>query len=35
VQFDAAGLSSGVYYYVLRAQGGSAFTSTGKMLLLK
>jgi hypothetical protein len=28
-------LSSGVYYYVLRAQGGASFTSTGKMLLLR
>ncbi len=35
VQFDAAGLSSGVYYYVLRARGGSNYTSTGRMLLLR
>lgn len=35
VQFDAAGFPSGVYYYVLRAQGGSNYTSTGKMLLLR
>jgi 5-hydroxyisourate hydrolase-like protein (transthyretin family) len=35
VKFDAAGLSSGVYYYVLRGQGSSSFTNTGKMLLLR
>lgn len=35
VTFDAAELSSGVYYYVLRGQGGSNFATTGKMLLLR
>lgn len=35
VRFDATGLSSGVYFYVLRAHGGSTFTSTGRMLLLR
>jgi hypothetical protein len=35
VKFDGAGLSSGVYYYVLRGEGSSSFTNTGKMLLLR
>jgi hypothetical protein len=35
VQFDGANLSSGVYYYVLRAEGRSSYTSTGKMVLLR
>ncbi len=35
VQFDGAGLASGVYYYVLRGQGTTNVTGTGKMLLLR
>ena len=35
--FDASGLSNGVYYYTINAQGkdGSVFTSTKKMVLMK
>ncbi len=37
VNFNAANLSSGLYFYVLQANGvdGSSFTSTKKMMLLK
>ena len=37
VNFDASGLSSGIYFYVINAEGkdGSNFTSTKKMTLLK
>jgi len=37
IQFDASGLTSGIYFYTLSAEGadGSNFTDTRKMLLLK
>lgn len=37
LNFDASGLSNGVYYYTINAQGkdGSVFTSTKKMVLMK
>jgi hypothetical protein len=35
VAFDGANLSSGVYYYVLRATGPDVHTSTGRMVLVK
>jgi hypothetical protein len=35
VAFDGSNLSSGVYYYVLRAQGPDVHTSTGRMILMK
>jgi hypothetical protein len=37
LNFNAASLSSGMYFYVMNAQGndGSTFTTTKKMILLK
>ena len=35
VAFDGSHLSSGVYYYVLRAQGPDVHRSTGRMVLVK
>jgi photosystem II stability/assembly factor-like uncharacterized protein len=35
VNFDATGLPSGVYYYVIRAGNNNEFVKTNKMLLLK
>jgi len=37
INFDASGLSNGIYYYSINAQGtdGSVFTSTKKMVLMK
>ncbi len=37
VNFDASGLSNGIYYYTLNAQGnnGNGFVSTKKMVLMK
>ena len=35
VNFDASGLPSGVYYYILRAGNNNEFVKTNKMILLK
>jgi len=35
VNFNATGLPSGVYYYIIRAGNNNEFVKTNKMLLLK
>ena len=35
VEFNGSSLSSGVYFYRLQVEGGNAYTSVKKMVLLK